>query len=56
MRTLNVSGGLYFIFDITDFSNIIDIYNTNIIHTVLHLDNIVRFSLHPHLESQKKYS
>ena len=50
MRTLNVSGGLYFIFDITDFSNIIDIYNTNIIHTVL------RFSLHPHLESQKKYS
>lgn len=47
MRTLNVSGGLYFIFDITDFSNIIDIYNTNI---------IVRFSLHPNLESQKKSS
>ena len=33
MRTLNVPGELYSIFDITYFSNIIDICNNNIIHT-----------------------
>ena len=57
MRTLNVSGGLYFIFDIIEFSKIIDPCNTNIIHIFsryrIHLYNVVRFYLYPHLESQK---
>ena len=51
MRTLNVSGGLYFIFDIIEFSKIIDPCNTNIIHI---FSRIVRFPLHLHLELPKK--